>query len=197
MTKKEQVRNYVNNKIQRISQASDSTAAAQLARMRHSLGKKPGQMPETWSMFLQEFPENLMGKGSKPSEAENAVYNTLTLYGYHQQGKDVKKESMHMEKYPLGKSIRALVPAGDMDAEDRILRKFQSLASVSTIDELVYHLKSMIGLMRREGIPTDYAQLAQDLYTAQFPGGMDQLRLRWGREFYSTEPKEENEKKEG
>lgn len=51
-------------------------------------------------------------------------------------------------------------------------------------------------LLRREGIPLDYPQLAEDLYQYQFVDGAPNVRLRWGRDLYAnpTEKTKENEK---
>ena len=58
------------------------------------------------------------------------------------------------------------------------------------------HLRGMIQLLRREGIPLDYPQLAEDLYQYQFVDGAPNVRLRWGRDLYAspTEKTKENEK---
>ena len=54
----------------------------------------------------------------------------------------------------------------------------------------------MIQLLRREGIPLDYPQLAEDLYQYQFVDGAPNVRLQWGRDLYAnpTEKTKENEK---
>ena len=62
--------------------------------------------------------------------------------------------------------------------------------------EVSHHLRGMIQLLRREGIPLDYPQLAEDLYQYQFVDGAPNVRLRWGRDLYAspTEKTKENEK---
>ena len=70
----------------------------------------------------------------------------------------------------------------------------QGEAGVS-MPEVSHHLRGMIQLLRREGIPLDYPQLAEDLYQYQFVDGAPNVRLRWGRDLYAspTEKTKENE----
>jgi CRISPR system Cascade subunit CasB len=39
--------------------------------------------------------------------------------------------------------------------------------------------------LRGQPIPLDYAQLARQLYQAQSPGGMREVRQIWGRSFHA------------
>ena len=76
-----------------------------------------------------------------------------------------------------------------------MLRRFNALATADSMPEVSHHLRGMIQLLRREGIPLDYPQLAEDLYQYQFVDGAPNVRLRWGRDLYAspTEKTKENE----
>lgn len=86
--------------------------------------------------------------------------------------------------------------AGQDWTESSVLRRFNALATADSIPEVSHHLRGMIQLLRREGIPLDYPQLAEDLYQYQFVDGAPNVRLRWGRDLYAspTEKTKENEK---
>lgn len=99
----------------------------------------------------------------------------------------------------LGSAVRQLAgktAAGQDWTESSVLRRFNALATADSMPEVSHHLRGMIQLLRREGIPLDYPQLAEDLYQYQFVDGAPNVRLRWGRDLYasSTEKTKENEK---
>jgi len=50
--------------------------------------------------------------------------------------------------------------------------------------ECVHHLRGLVQLLRAEGIPLDYPELAYDLYRYQTLDGTQQVRLLWGQDFY-------------
>lgn len=52
--------------------------------------------------------------------------------------------------------------------------------------ECLHHLRGLIQLLRRDGIPLDYVELAGDLYVFQTPDGAARIRLQWGQDFYRT-----------
>ena len=71
-------------------------------------------------------------------------------------------------------------------------QRFNALATASSAEELAHHLRGIIQLLRREGIPLDYAQLAEDLYWMQFSATAPRVRLRWAEDYYHM-PSEDNE----
>ena len=177
---------------------------ARLAELRRGVGHQPGDLPALWGSFLQELPKGLWGRETaagecrKPSEAEWAVYLALTLYALHQQGEE--NISMNEKGCTLGRAVRLLAQNSAAAAQDwtesSVLRRFNALATADSMPEVSHHLRGMIQLLRREGIPLDYPQLAEDLYQYQFVNGAPNVRLRWGRDLYAspTEKTKENEK---
>ena len=177
---------------------------ARLAELRRGVGHQPGDLPALWGSFLQELPKELWGRETaagecrEPSEAEWAVYLALTLYALHQQGEE--NISMNEKGCTLGRAVRLLAQNSAAAAQDwtesSVLRRFNALATADSMPEVSHHLRGMIQLLRREGIPLDYPQLAEDLYQYQFVDGAPNVRLRWGRDLYAnpTEKTKENEK---
>jgi CRISPR system Cascade subunit CasB len=172
-----------------------SKVKAELAQLRRGLGKQPGELPELWGEFLLELPEELQGKSKNPSKAELAIYQALVLYAYHQQGHDLPKKSMNLKGQGLGKGIRKLVPNGDTDAEDRILKRFKRVVSASTINDVAVQLRSIISLLKGNDIPIDYPALAVDLYFLQIPEAKNNIKLAWARDFYAFNSNENEEEK--
>ena len=187
------LKNYVNQRIKYLQAGlSVGNRKAELALLRHGVGKQPGQNPLLWGMFLEQLPEELQGKGKNPSRAEWAVYTSLTLYALHQQG---QTQSMNQKGMTLGKAIQELVSTGNQDGEERILRRFNQMATSSDMIELAYHLRNIIELLRAKNIPLDYVDLASDLFQYQIMDYQTSVRLKWGRDYYYNKPvknKEEN-----
>ena len=193
--KTQDVKLYAAQQLHRLQSLPDNQRRAELAKLRRGIGHAPGELPELWGSFLLGMPESFQGR-SAPSAAEWAVYLALTLYAMHQQGND---RPMNCPGNTLGRAVRQLAErnsAGQDWTEASVLRRFNALATADSMPEVLHHLRGMIQLLRREGIPLDYPQLAEDLYQYQFVDGAPNVRLRWGRDLYAspTEKTKENEK---
>ena len=198
------IHDYVAGQLSRLWSLPKPQRRARLAELRRGVGHQPGDLPVLWGSFLQELPKELWGRKTaagecrEPSEAEWAVYLALTLYALHQQGEE--NVSMNEKGCTLGRAVRLLAQNSAAAAQDwtesSVLRRFNALATADSMPEVSHHLRGMIQLLRREGIPLDYPQLAEDLYQYQFVDGAPNVRLRWGRDLYAnpTEKTKENEK---
>ena len=198
------IHDYVAGQLSRLWSLPKPQRRARLAELRRGVGHQPGDLPTLWGSFLQELPKELWGRETaaeecrEPSEAEWAVYLALTLYALHQQGEE--NVSMNEKGCTLGRAVRLLAQNSAAAAQDwtesSVLRRFNALATADSMPEVSHHLRGMIQLLRREGIPLDYPQLAEDLYQYQFVDGASNVRLRWGRDLYAnpTEKTKENEK---
>ena len=184
---------FVSDRIKEIGRMGhEGRIKVELANLRRGVGKKPGELPLLWGALLQDFPTQLIQnvKDGKPSKAEWAAYLALTLYALHQQGHDVKQDSMYQEGQTLGNAVQKL----GFDIKDEngsILRRFQILATSSDIEELSHHLRGMIQLLSRAGIGLDYGILSKELYQYQFVDGAERVRLKWGRDYFSNDGKKE------
>lgn len=180
-----QLAGYVDRRIRRIlSMSTPGPQKALLANLRRGVGKTPGELPALWGVLLEDFPEEWMNSRGAPSRAEWAAYIALTLFAVHQQGSDTVDSPMHCTGCSLGRAVRRLVPADDVDAESRILRRFKQMATAVEIQGVSQHLRGIVKLLRADGIQLDYAALAHDLYQYQFPEAVAGVRLRWAQDFY-------------
>lgn len=177
-----QVEVFTKKKISQLLEQSGSNSGI-LAQLRRGIGKEPGEMPQLWGYFLQDMPEEFFGR-DEPSRAEWAVYSAVTLFALHQQGKDGKTEPMQRDGMTLGRAIAQLVT--DEDEEKRVTRRFQTVATASSVGELCHYLRSLVQMLRGENIGLDYPLLAKDIYCFQFPELISKLRLRWGQDFYAN-----------
>ena len=159
------------------------------------------ELPELWGGLLQGMPASFYGTNG-PSHEEWAVYLALTLYALHQQSNDTVCVSQL--GCTLGRAVRRLaeqtVASGQDWTESSVLRRFNALATADSMPEVSHHLRGMIQLLRREGIPLDYPQLAADLYELQrtdprYAQPPANVRLRWGQDLY-RDPKPAPDEKE-
>ncbi len=100
---------------------------------------------------------------------------------------------MYRQENGLGKAVACLIHGED--DKTRIQRRFNVLATSADIQELAHHLRGMIQLLRSEGIPLDYPELAKDLYLYQNEDYRSQVRLRWGQDFYRRKKQQKQERK--
>ena len=200
MEKEKQIRNYVKKQMELLAGDAGTldlgSSKAQLAQLRRGVGKRPGELPELWGIFLRNMPEELMGKEGRPSYAEWAIYTALTLFALHQQG---HSEPMHAEgeENRLGRAVKKL--AHGEEEEENVRRKFSITARSDDMEELSYHLKTLVRMLGSNDIKLDYEDLAKDLYRFQFENDTDQVRLKWGQDFYrfvGTKDRGEEEKDE-
>lgn len=176
---------FVHAKITRLSHINNaSMLAATLAKLRRGIGKEPGSQPNLWEWTLDGLPENLQGNDERPSFGERAVHSALTLFALHQQGKEIKTKCMSEPNVTLGGAMREIIRR-DPDREAAIKRRFTATVTADSYEELVWHLRGLVQLLRTEDIKLDYPSLAGELFDFQFPERRDRIRLRWGRQFYS------------
>lgn len=173
---------YVESQIRRLKESQDAGVRATLARLRRGVGKAPGSMPELWDMTINNLPDELLSLDGRPTYGEWAVHTALTLFALHQQGKDLSTNCMSQDTIPLGRAVRLLVK----DEEDlpRIKRRFDAAATADNLAEFAHHLRGLIQLLKAADVPLDYPELAKDLYFFQAEGAIDNVRLKWGQDFY-------------
>lgn len=179
------VQRYVRNKLTMlIKDMPERQIKAYLANLRRGIGKHPGGQPLIWGILLQNMPEEMEGTDGNPSYAEWAIYVALTMYALHQQGNDIHTNNMNCEdnSQTLGKAIAQLVH--EKEDEKKSIYRLNTLITSSDFEEVSYHLRGIVQLLRKECISLNYSILAGDLYEFQFPEGPQNVGFRWGRDFY-------------
>ncbi len=180
---REQVERYTKYRLERlIGMTQPSAQSGVLARLRRGVGHHPGSQPWLWGELLSEMPQEMMNNSGEPSNAEMAVYTALTLFALHQQSKDIKSECMHCEGTTLGAACGSLV--ADENDRDRVARRFNAMATSANLRELSNHLRGIVQLLRAKDIGLDYSALAGELYVYSFKARRNDIRLKWGQDFY-------------
>lgn len=160
------------------------SAVAALARLRRGVGKKPGAVLDVLEFTLAED-FVVWDSDVDASIDENAAHVALTLFALHQQS---QSESMHRRGHGLSSALRGLRERDDLLAEP-VRRRFRVLGTAEGFDELAYHLRGVVQLLRTKALPLDYGLLDDQVAIWQRPGGPARVRLRWDREFYRTDPR--------
>jgi len=102
---------------------------------------------------------------------------------------------MYLENNTLGRAVGQLARRSGGN-EEAVIRRFNVVVTSADLTEFSWHLRNIIQLCKRESIPLDYAALARDLYEYQDLNRLDNVRLKWGRDFYrelSYREKDEDE----
>lgn len=164
-----------------LSTTPQPEAISALARLRRGIGRAPG-FDYTLEKYVQ-VPPDLLGyqPTDEPTAAEQAVHDAVTLYALHQQS---RRERMHVDGRGLGQALAELVRKST--GPDGVRRRFAALGTASSYPESIYHLRSLITMLREHQIPLDYGLLAEDLRTLQRPDGRPQIQAIWGREFFRS-----------
>ncbi|MFD0683737.1 type I-E CRISPR-associated protein Cse2/CasB [Actinomadura fibrosa] len=163
--------------------ADRSAAVGALAQLRRGAGKLPQDVPDLWGVTGAErlFEHPLLSRDNQQAtRAEAAYFLAVTLYALHQQS---QSRPMHKRGVDLGQAVRKLMPPNDID--EPIRRRFVRAGTAATPEILAYRLREVVSLLRGDGIPLDYGRLARQLYRAQTPGGMSEVRRDWGRSFHT------------
>lgn len=189
MSKIEQVKKFTAQKISYIQSVSDTgVGRGILAELRRGVGKEIGELPTLWGIVFDGLPEELIGT-NKASYAEWAIYTALTLYALHSQG---SSEDVNESGMSLGRAAYKISNGGD--DEERIVNRLNLIVTAVSPTDVAYHLKSLVQLMKNANVKLDYIQLAADLYNFNYPESAKNVKLSWGRDFYSE--KYHNTKKE-
>lgn len=160
-------------------------ARAALAQLRRGLGREPGAVPEILELTVNPDPAH--PGFDEPTRDERAIHVAMTLYGLHQQSQSA---GMHVPGVRFGAAVGGLRFAGGVE-NPGVARRFQALGTATNLEELVYHARALVTLLRSAGRGFDYGGFAEDVSSFQTPGRADRVRLRWGRDFYRVSPPEQ------
>jgi len=166
-----EVKNFVSRKIAMLDREEPYSKAA-CAKLRRAIGKLPKETPDVWDITLHGAPGD--------EKSAKAIHTCLALYALHRQG---KTESMSDNETGFGSAISKLV-AINPENEIAIRRRFNAVATSSEFAELAHHARGLIQLLKSNEIKMDYPRFAGELYNFQFVERANDIRFKWGKEFY-------------
>lgn len=160
--------------------SESSTARTSLAVLRRSLSSPLEYQPQVWSLIFDQFPRELEGPSDRPGVYENAAHIALAFFALHQQSRD---NAMHKSGESFGQALQRLSWRSSDSQEKGIVRRFNTVITAQTNDEVIHHMRGLIQQLRAAEIPLDYGQLARDLVSLNYPESARRTRLRWTRDF--------------
>ena len=98
-----------------------------------------------WPILFENLPEEFLSSYQQPSYEELAIYTALQLYALHQQG--VSTSVMLDDSKPYENIGFALGKLRKEDNTTSIDRRFNTMITSSTFEELTYHLRHLISLL--------------------------------------------------
>jgi len=176
-------------KLDALSEYSSGKAA--LAKIRNSVGKPVNEVTEVWQLLFENLPEEFLGSRGTPSDEELSILTAIQLYALHKQGTSSKGNVEESEGFKnLGYSLGKLRIA---DGQTSIDRRFNSMITSTTFDELIHHLRHLIKILKAKvpDVSVNYAKLAEDLFW-YLKGYEAEIRLKWAREYYRQNNKGED-----
>lgn len=169
-------------KIKEIENMNESTVRATLAKLRSGIGKGISSADLEFILKdLDDFAEN------RDKELK-IIFDVLTIFAKHQQGINIKYQSMNNLKTPFCKSLQQIP---NYEKSEGIRKRFQAMLSSQTTDELTRHIRVLVSLQKE--ISFNYPKLANDIYNFEFDENRESIRLKWGKEFYIIKKSEETE----
>ncbi|WP_405938468.1 type I-E CRISPR-associated protein Cse2/CasB [Streptomyces sp. NBC_00726] len=173
--------------------ADRAKSVAALARLRRGAGQKLESCPDLWGLVdtspLYEPREDARELSEPELErAENALHTALTLWALHQQSR--RDAGMHErgdrgKPRGVGAAVRRMMKPDEID--DSLRKRLVRVGTAPDLPTLAQRLRDIVLLLRRERLPLDYALLAGQLYTWQWPDGPDRVRREWGRSFHARQ----------
>lgn len=181
MSRADEVYKFTLRKIMYLQSIKDSGAGKGfLAELRRGVGKHPGEMPELWGFIFGDMPAELLGD-KYASRSEWAVYTALTLYALHCQGSDME---VYSEGVSIGQAAAGLV--GSEDDIPRVTNRLNLVVTAVSQDDLAYYLRGLMQLIKGCNTGLDHAMLAKEIYLFSNSDAANDIKLRWGRDFYRS-----------
>lgn len=168
---------------------------ATLSNLRNSIGRPISDKVKSLQIIFEYMPKELLSNSFEMTKEEKAILTTLELYAIHQQSNTESVNGINEGNWNnIGYSFKSLRTEGE--AGNSIDKRFNALVTSATFDELAYHLRQMVKLLKSKSKNTkvDYPSLAGDLYNFLWEND-ERIRLNWERAYYSYS-KSEDEKGE-
>lgn len=174
------------------SEINSSNGRTNLANIRNSINRPLTESIDLLPLLFRYLPEDFLSSDGKLSLEEKAIVTTIQLYALHQQA---ESESVLLsedaEKWKnFGYSLSFLRKGEDSLAVDR---RFNTMITSSTFEELSHHMRQMIKLLKsKTDAKVNYTKLSGDLYKF-LTGYREEVKFSWASRYYFVK----NEKEEG
>ena len=141
--------------------------------------------PRTWRYLFDAVETS--DNSADVTASERAVHAALTLWARHQQS---RPSSVDASGVSLGRAAGRLSVGLKSDTEPvdaGVQRRFTTVVTATSFAARVRAIAQLISLFKAHGVALDYARLAEDLYSTQYPDAARRVHLRWARDFHRKE----------
>lgn len=160
---------------------ANGAARATLANLRKFAGSDLGKSPLALEQVLLTLEPRLapeaLGKSDAPSASEYAAFATLVYFAIHMQSATAP---MHDPKVSFARACGRLYA---LELSGSIKPRVDAMLLATDESARLVHLRSLISLLRANGIAFDYGRFAEDLRGLRNPAKRNGIQLRWGRDF--------------
>lgn len=156
-------------------------ARAHLAELRKfssfDVATSPIALEHILMLMQPPLNEQELGRGQEPSPSERAAFHALSLFGVHMQS---ATKPMH----ETGTSFAVACGKLFANSTSRSIKpRFDAMQAAGDEVSRITHLRSLVSLLRSQGIAFDYGRFASDLRALNYPTKRNGVLLRWGRDF--------------
>lgn len=166
------------------------------ANIRNSINKDSSVNMDALAYVFKNIPEEFLGYNKNLNDYEKAILTAVQMYALHQQA---KTDSVFKIEYDEGEKRQnlgdALKTVRDKEDDTKAIdRRFNAMITSSNFEELSYHLRQMIKLLKaKSDAKVDYASLADDLYWF-LKNQREEFKINWSRSYYKSNKKEGDDK---
>jgi CRISPR system Cascade subunit CasB len=146
----------------------------------------------------QQSVRGASGQGAEqrpaPADADNAHEPKKAAQRGNRMHRRVRYfdgERGRLPDHGLGWAVRACMARGEIDRA--LHNRLKKAAQAGSFTTRMSELRQIVVRLRKERIPLDYGLLADQLFQAQEPGGMKQVRDEWGHGFVSYRTPKKND----
>lgn len=165
--------------LQKRIENQDSSAKSELAQLRQSLNLKVGENPVSYGLVFDNVDPSLIGKTEEPTDAEKSMFYALCLFALHMQG----NSKAHVKGTSIAGAVAQIAAHdGQTLAEHPIRRKFSTLISASTVEDIVSISRGIIQQARSKNIGIDYGKFAADVFCLASNSYRNTVLLQWSRD---------------
>lgn len=171
-----------------------------LASARHAVSLESPQAQAVWpiimagietpAMVSETFVPKLSITG-EPTYAEIATFAAIRLYAIHQQGIDICVYGGAYGDEAVGKLFFKALAQLRLNENIQVAldRRVKALLATTNVTSVINSLTHLVSILKasQQNQQIDYARLAGDLFHFQFSyESANQVRLTWGRQYYSN-----------
>lgn len=165
--------------------ANRPAEVSQLARLRRAAGQPLGSDLALLAFTTGGFYRTDARLPETPTDREQAIHTAITLYAVHQQSK--RTTPMHQQGIGIGRASSRLAHRDNDRNFDAVRRHFERLGAARSWDSVQTYARALIQQLRANDIPLDYGRFADDLVAFRDPRYANDVRNRWGRDFYRVD----------